>query len=285
MMFQDIFRPFISLLMPKLLSIVPLAAAAAPAVLGTIGATGAAGGVAAAGGSAIGGGFFSSLLANAAGKTAGTKALSALGGAQGAISGIKSLIQGGKAEQAFPAFRDPKIDEQLNEIKARRRAFQSGSAFEPAFQRAAESTAGSLSAARTRARNLGELLTAGGRIEKARQGAFSQLFTRGQELDTQLLTQVQIPLEQRQSQRELDLRLLQNREAEARSQQSQASSRDTVNNALIRLFSDNPPGGAGIAQTGTPGTPSVLGGTIDQFLRQQQSPIGAEDVQLPLGSV
>ncbi len=141
-----------------------------------------------------------------------TKVLPLVLGAGQAIGGIAAR---GRANQLAPPAQDPRISEFLNEVRARRRTFETGAAFNPIIQQLRQREQGALQATSARARTLGEFLTVAGRFRGETTRGLTQVFASGQQLANQLFQQEgQIIGEQ--SQRELELQLLEQSRQEAR---------------------------------------------------------------------
>ncbi len=185
---HTILKPFISLLFPKPLSIVPLIAGAATSLIGGIvsGASGAAGG----GGSGRGSGLEGALSQG-------------LPLAAGAAQGIGSLISGRRGRGFEPEREDPEQRRFLNQIQRQRKGFETGVAFRQTQRALQQQQAlGARAALRT---GRSDLLA---RLTRGTQSALGEAAAkRGAEVSA--LTGMQDDLLQRMSQRRLDLQRVQ----------------------------------------------------------------------------
>jgi len=120
----------------------------------------------------------------------------------------------GRANQLAPPAEDPRTAEFLNEVRARRRTFETGAAFNPIVQQLRQREQGALQAAGARARTLGEFATVAGRFRGETTRGLTQVFGQGQQLAGQLFQQEgQIVAEQ--SQRALELQRIEQSKQEA----------------------------------------------------------------------
>ena len=142
----------------------------------------------------------------------GAKLLPAIIAAGQAVGGAAAR---GRANQLAPPAQDPSIGQFLQEVRARRRSFETGAAFNPLVQQLRQREQGAIQAAGRHARTLGEFVTSAGRFRADTTRGLTTAFTRGQELAGQLFQQEgQIVGEQ--SQRTLELQLLEQGREEAR---------------------------------------------------------------------
>lgn len=124
-----IFEPFIKLLFPKPLSVIPflapLAGTLATTALGGVGAAAGAGAAAGIGAGAAGG---AGILSGLFGKN---KLPNILGTVLGAGQQVAGAAKGRRAQQLMPPAEDPEMRQFLSEIQRKRKQLATGVAFQP----------------------------------------------------------------------------------------------------------------------------------------------------------